>query len=290
MLVYLFFRVSVFIFRFIPFALLYKISDGLSWLLYKVIKYRQEVIITNLKNSFPEKSEKEREEICRKSYTNLSDIILESFKSFSMSEKEILEKCKFLNPELINNEIRANGHSLQVAAHYANWELIALAYSLNINRRNFAFYKPLSNKYVNDFSFKNRISTGLAFVPINKTSQVFKDFANKETTPSTFILVSDQSPISPKSHWVKFLNQDTACLRGADVYARLYNLPVYYIDIQRVARGFYTVKLNLLTDTPRTFPPEGITQLFMSELETIIRRKPEDWLWSHKRWKTKKKD
>ena len=288
MLSYLFFRFFVFIFRFIPFPLLYKISNGLSWLLYKVIKYRREVIMMNLKNAFPEKSLKEREEICRKSYTNLSDIILESFKSFSMSEKEIREKCKFLNPEIVNNQTKANGHSLQVAAHYANWELVALAYSLYINRRNFAFYKPLANKYINDFSLKNRISTGLDFVSVEKPAQVFKDFANENNVPSTFVLVSDQSPISPKSHWVKFLNQDTACLRGADVYARLYNLPVYYIDIQRIARGFYTINLKLLTDMPRSIPPQGITEIFMHELETIIRRKPEDWLWSHKRWKMKK--
>ncbi len=257
-------------------------------MLYKVIKYRREVIITNLKNSFPEKSVQEREEICRKSYTNLSDIILESFKSFSMSEKEIREKCKFLNPEIVNNQTKANGHSLQVAAHYANWELVALAYSLYINRRNFAFYKPLANKYINDFSLKNRISTGLDFVSVEKPAQIFKDFANENNVPSTFVLVSDQSPISPKSHWVKFLNQDTACLRGADVYARLYNLPVYYIDIQRIARGFYTINLKLLTDKPRSISPQGITEIFMHELETIIRRKPEDWLWSHKRWKMKK--
>lgn len=290
MLSYLFFRVFVFIFRFIPFPVLYKISDGLSWLLYKVVKYRREVIITNLKNSFPEKSVVELEDICRKSYTNMSDIILESLKSFSMSEKEIREKCKFLNPEIINDETRFNGHSLQVAAHFANWELVALAYSLYIDRRNFAFYKPLSNNYINDFTLKNRISTGLAFVSVNKPAQVFKDFANEKNVPSTFLLVSDQSPVSPKSHWVKFLNQDTACLRGADVYARLYNLPVYYIDIQRVTRGFYTVKLKLLTDVPRLISPQGITEMFMQELETLIRRKPEDWLWSHKRWKMKKKD
>ena len=242
----------------------------------------------NLRNSFPEKSDTEIEDICRKSYTNLSDIILESFKGLSMSEKELKERFKILNPEIVNQETRAGGFSIQVAAHYANWEWGVLAYSLFIDRRNICFYKPLSNKYIDSYFRKQHSSTSLILASIKNTAQTFKDSINSYKIPSTFLLVSDQSPTSSKSHWVKFLNQDTACLHGADEYARLYNLPVYYIDIQRSSRGFYIVNLKLLTAEPRTFLPEGITQLFMSELETIIRNKPEDWLWSHKRWKMKR--
>lgn len=288
MIGYLFFRFLVFVFRFTPFGALYKISDGLSWLFYKVVRYRRDVIMMNLRNSFPEKSNTEIEDICRKSYTNLSDIMLESFKGFSMSEKELKERFKILNPEIVNQETLADGFSIQVTAHYANWEWGVLAYSLFIDRQNIGFYKPLSNKYIDSYFRKQHSSTSLTLASIKNTAQTFRDSINSYTIPSTFLLVCDQSPTSPKSHWVKFLNQDTACLHGADEYARLYNLPVYYIDIQRSARGFYIVNLKLLTAEPRTFLPEGITRLVMSELETIIRHKPEDWLWSHKRWKMKR--
>ena len=290
MFTYLFFRFLIFIFRLVPFSLLYKISDGVSWLFYKVVHYRRDVVIANLKNSFPEKSDTEIKEICRKSYTNLSDIMLESFKGFSMSENIMRERFKVLNPELINNETNANGFSLQVAAHYANWEWGALAYSLYIYKQNICFYKPLSNKFIDVYVRKQRSAGGMTLVSIKNTAQIFKDFTTTNTAPATFLLVSDQSPTSPKSHWVKFLNQDTACLHGADEYARLYDLPVYYIDIQRISRGFYSLNLKLLTTEPRKFPPQGITQLFMCELEKIIRHKPEDWLWTHKRWKIKREN
>ena len=288
MIGYIFFRLFVFIFRLIPFGVMYKISDGLSWLFYKVIRYRRDVVMTNLKNAFPEKSEREREEICRKSYTNLSDIMLESLKGFSMSENVVREHFKVLNPEIINNETAGGGFSLQVAGHYANWEWGVLAYSLFINRHNIGFYKPLSNKYIDAYVRKVRSGTGLMLASIKHTAQIFKDNIANNSNPSTFLLVSDQSPTSPKSHWVKFLNQDTACLHGADEYARLYNLPVYYIDIQRVARGVYTLNLKLLVTEPRKLPPEEITRIFMSELEKIIQQKPENWLWTHKRWKIKR--
>jgi KDO2-lipid IV(A) lauroyltransferase len=65
---------------------------------------------------------------------------------------------------------------------------------------------------------------------------------------------ADQSPANPKgAHWMKFLNQNTACMKGPEFFARRYRLPVVYFDVRRVKKGYYTVTLSVLeTDAINT--------------------------------------
>lgn len=283
---YLFFRFTVFIFSLIPFRLLYVLSDGLAWLFFKVVKYRGKVIYTNLKNSFPEKSAAEINEIARKFYKNLTDILLESIKGFSMSEKIMAKRFRFLNPELIQNDKNADGHAIHIAAHYTNWEWGASIYKHWFPQHAIiGFYKPLANKYIEKYGHASRSQYGTTLIDIGRTAWAFETYKNQ---PTGYLLVSDQSTYSNKAHWVTFLNQDTICPHGADKYAHLYNYPVYYVDVQREKRGFYTVHFELLAENPAAMPEGEVTRLFMKRLEEIIKVKPENWLWSHKRWKVKK--
>jgi Kdo2-lipid IVA lauroyltransferase/acyltransferase len=285
---YLFFRFIVFLFSLIPFRLLYILSDGLAWLFFNVIKYRGKVVYGNLRNSFPEKSTTEINEIARKFYKNLTDILLESIKGFSMSEKTMSSRYRFLNPELIHNNKNGGGHSIQMAAHYTNWEWGATIYQHWVNERTMiGFYKPLANKHIEKYGHASRSQFGTVLVDIGRTAWAFEEYKDR---PTGYILVSDQSTYSDKSHWVKFLNQDTICPHGGDKYAHLYNYPVFFVDIQREKRGFYTVNFELLAENPAALPEGEITNLFMKRLEEIIRVKPENWLWSHKRWKVKKQE
>ena len=283
---YLFFRFIVFLFSLIPFPLLYILSDGLAWLFFNVVKYRGKVIYGNLKNSFPEKSTAEINEIARKFYKNLTDILLESIKGFSMREKTMSSRYRFLNPELVENNTLGGGHSIHLAAHYTNWEWGAIIYKHWFPQHTMVgFYKPLANKYIEKYGHASRSQFGTTLIDIGRTAWAF------ETTkdhPSGYVMVSDQSTYSDKSHWVTFLNQDTICPHGGDKYAHLYNYPVYFVNLQREKRGYYTVHFELLSDNPAALPEGEITNLFMKRLEEIIRLKPENWLWSHKRWKVKK--
>jgi KDO2-lipid IV(A) lauroyltransferase len=88
-----------------------------------------------------------------------------------------------------------------------------------------------------------------------------------------------------KAFWIKFLNRDTPFLHGMEKYARIYNLPVVYIEVQRVKRGYYTVELSVLTTKPNELAKGVLTELYARKLESIILRQPENWLWSHNRWK-----
>jgi Kdo2-lipid IVA lauroyltransferase/acyltransferase len=282
---YLFFRFVTFLFSLMPFRLMYWLSDFTAFMLRKVFKYRYKVIYENLKNSFPNKTEEEIKHIVKGAYSNLADITLEGIKCFSMSESTICKRYVFTNPSVLNDSDRAGGNSIVMAAHYGNWEWGTVGFPLFIKKCVVGFYKPLSNKYIDAYGRKSRGNTGLELVSIAKTAWAFEAFKDR---PASYVLVSDQNPASDKAHWVNFLNQDTACLYGGDKYARHYNYPVYFTVIERIKRGFYTVTLEELILNPREAPPEGITQIFMNRLEKQITAQPENWLWSHKRWKIKR--
>jgi KDO2-lipid IV(A) lauroyltransferase len=99
-------------------------------------------------------------------------------------------------------------------------------------------------------------------------------------------MAADQSPRNKeKAVWVDFLGRDTAFLHGPEKYASLYNYPVFYADIKRVKRGYYTLNLSILADDPASLNEGEITKRFAAKLESIIREDPGNWLWSHKRWK-----
>jgi KDO2-lipid IV(A) lauroyltransferase len=87
---------------FLPLNLLYILSDFLYLVLYKTFKYRKKVVRTNLLNSFPEKSTKEIKNIEQKFYSHFCDLIIESIRLFSISEKELAQRNKIVNAEILD--------------------------------------------------------------------------------------------------------------------------------------------------------------------------------------------
>ena len=282
---YLIFRFIVWMFSFMPFGMLYKISDFTEWMLFSVFKYRKNVVIQQLRSSFPLKSEQEILKTARASYKNLADIILESIKGFTMTEAEFRKRYIFSNAELSLSNTHDTQSSIHIAAHYCNWEWGAISFPLWHRKPSLGFYKPLSNEYIEAYGKKKRGRFDLVLIPINDTANAFSKYANNG---ATYVFVSDQSTWSDKAHWVTFLGQDTACPPGADKYARQLRCPVFFTDIQRVHRGYYMVNHTVLTPGNESLAEGDITKRYMEQLEKIIIKCPENWLWSHKRWKKKR--
>ena len=123
-------------------------------------------------------------------------------------------------------------------------------------------------------------------VPLHETNKTFADYGAKKTM---FGMVGDQSPSSIKrAIWLKFFRKDTACLHGIAYYSKLYNYPIVFAYPQRVGRSQYEIEFEMLIENPALFTEQEITQKYMSRLESLIHRKPENWILSHKRWKHQK--
>ena len=275
-------RFFILLFAIMPFWLLYIFSDILYFFLYKVAKYRVAVVKDNLKKSFPEKTPEELKRIERLAFRNISDITVESLKAFTMSKEQIYKRHNVINESKVKYVYEKAGGIIALPNHYGNWEWGAMS-CMQMAWPGIAIYKPLSNKYLNDYIQKNRSRLGTELVSIYDTARIF--VANKDKKKN-YVMASDQSPSNAKkAYWVKFLGRDTAFLHGLEVYSRKYNYPAVFVDIQRVKRGHYELELTVLSDEPQKLKDGELTQIFANKLEEVIRKKPENWLWSHKRWK-----
>jgi len=278
-------RFFVLLFAIVPFWLLYIFSDFLYFILYKVFKYRVSVVRDNLKKSFPEKSKEELKKIERLSYKNLSDITVESLKAFTMSKEEIFARHKVINEDDLRYLYGKCGGIIALPNHYGNWEWGAMS-CMQLEWKGVALYKPLSNKHLNTYVKRNRSRLGTQLVSIYDTA---RNFVENKNNKKNYVMASDQSPSNAKkAYWVDFLGRETAFLHGPELYAKKYNYPAVFIDIQRVKRGYYELYLTVLTDEPQKLKDGELTQMLASKLEEVIRKKPQDWLWSHKRWKLKR--
>lgn len=282
MLSYIFFRITVFLLSFLPFRLLYGLSDILSFVLYRLLKYRYAVIYDNLTKSFPDKNPTEIELLVKGAYRNFCDILLEGLKGMGMSDAQLLHRYKVKNPTILDSYFEKNQDVILATAHYANWEW-GITLGLSLPHYVVVPYKPLKNKYINAFVERSRSFDNLVAIPKNKSFEYMNQTASK---PRSLALIADQSPVKTRDkHWVDFFGRDTAFLHGPDTFAREYNAPLLYLKVQRVARGKYESEIHVLQEDTASCEEGVLTRLYAQFLEQQIREKPENWLWTHKRWK-----
>lgn len=270
----------------LPYRLLYAFADFIFLVLYRVAGYRKKVVRMNLQNSFPEKSAEELQKLEVLFYKHFCDVIVETLKSFTMSRKDILQRMVVLNPELINQYYDAGRSVFLCGGHFNNWEWIATGLAPQIKHQACALYKPLSNPFFEKKMKSTRGKFGLKLIGIRDAAPFF-EAAIHELTLTIFGI--DQSPGHPdRCHWMPFLNQDTGVQFGLEKFAREFNYPVIFGKLNKVKRGYYTLELSLVTDTPGDAPYGWVIETATRMVEAEIVEAPQYWLWTHKRWKHKR--
>ncbi len=272
----------IYLLSYLPFWALYGISDFLCFLLFHVVGYRRKVVEQNLRNSFPQKSEKEIKTLSKKYYHYLCDLTLEVFKKITMNRPAAMNRCKFHNAELINRLASENKSVILLMGHYGNWEWAGSSFTLSTNHQLHVIYKALSNPYFEKLMVKSRTLFGTRLIKVENT---LRDIIANKNNPAAYAFIADQTPFPQQAYWTTFLNQDTPLFTGAEKLAKKLNYPVVFVNIVRVKRGYYEIFPELLFEEPKLCKENEITEAFIRRLETEIIKMPETWLWSHRRWK-----
>lgn len=270
----------------LPMRVIYIVSDLLCAVLYHIVKYRRDVVYTNLKNAFPEKSEAEINQITKAFYKNLCDIFIEVLKMTTISGKTVLRRNVFDDISILEKFKSENKSVVSVLGHFGNWEWGGLSLSINSPLPVYSVYRPLSNAYFDRFMLRVRSRFGLHLVEME---DIYRTLL-RQNEPTLSVFIADQSPPNTKAtYWTTFLSQDTPVFLGVEKIALRLNYPVVFLYPLRVKRGHYRIYCKLLAeDTSRLTGEHEITELHTKFLEQLIREYPEQWLWSHKRWKHKK--
>lgn len=268
----------------LPYWLLYKISDAISFLLHRVVKYRKKVIVDNLIKAFPEKSSAEIDIILKDCYRNIADIMVEEFKMIFLTKSTLEKRCKVINPELLDKYHVQNIGVIVITGHYGHYEWATSAIAASSKADTIAIYRPLNNGYFDRFLFKIRRIVPYQLVPDFNSFKVIRRYQQKAFTLN---LIADQSP--PKDGkgtvWVDFFGRKTLTYQGAEMIAKNMQAVVVFANVRREKRGHYAIKFDLICDNPGETVEGEITQQHTHQLEKLIREKPGNWLWSHKRWK-----
>jgi KDO2-lipid IV(A) lauroyltransferase len=284
-LIYTLFRMVIGLLSGLSDKTLYKISTLLKYVLLKVFKYRLDVVQTNLERSFPTKTKVEVRHLIDQYYQNLSEILIESLASYGWPNSRFESHFKFKNLDILHGILNIHPRVIGVTAHTGNFELGAVLTQNHLGVPCYAVYRPLANPYIEEFLLKKRTKQGLTIRPNKQLGELIERMTGK----SILFLVADQNPASiAKAFWVDFLHQDTAFVHGPAVLAKTHNMPVLYFDTVRIRQGYYECSISVLIADPAKYSELDITHAYAKKLEAGILKNPDDWLWSHKRWKWKR--
>ena len=267
----------------IPFRILYLISDGLYFFIYYIVRYRKSTVFKNLRIAFPEKSEKEIVVLAKLFYRHFADFLVEITKCMGIRRSVQNKRMKILNPEVLNNLAARKQNFAIVSAHYNNWEWLNIL-AISMTHKLLPIYRPLKNKVADRFTKKMRERYGTIMFPMDSIYREGLKFRNAGQMFAIWFL-ADQRPPRNSRFWVRFLNQEAAFFEGAEKISRKLGMAVVFLDIQKVRRGYYEVALKVLFEDASKSKENEITLACVREIENEIRKKPEYWLWSHKRFK-----
>ena len=276
----------IFFFSSLPFIVLQALSNGIYFIVYKLLKYRVRVVKDNLKRSFPNKTEDELLKIEKGYYRHLSDLFLETFKGLTMSRDSLKNRMKNVDQHIYDDFHSKNQSFIVVMSHCGNWEWICDMSQVVCQQQVQCVYKTLSSKGFDWLMYKIRSRFGAIPMPMEQTLRIMT--ANKERTTVT-AFIGDQNPSSGKTaHWSFILNQDTPFMNGPEKIAKKFNYPIVYLSSTKVRRGYYEAHSKVIVSNPSDYKDGEITDLIAKHTELEILNQPEIWLWSHRRWKHKK--
>jgi KDO2-lipid IV(A) lauroyltransferase len=277
----------VYVLSLAPFWLLYGIADVLFLLVYYVIRYRRGLVFSNLRAAFPEKSNAGLHLIARRFYRNLIDNFLEAIKLLTISRSQLSKR--FQCDYSLIERLYAQGKSCQVhMGHVFNWEYANAEFSSKTRSDFLVVYMPIGARAVDRLFHTLRDRFGTILLPATDMRSAMLPYRNRQYI---LALVADQNPGRPEdSYWCDFLGRPAPFVKSPERGARRNNIPVIFVSMRKVRRGYYTASLQLFAESPQELPEGEMTLSFVRFLEEEIRSQPEIWLWSHRRWKWPYKD
>lgn len=286
-LAYYAFRVMAWLLAWLPFKVLYLKADFIAFFLFRILAYRRKIVESNLKNAFPEKSEAERRRIAAQFYRNLADLLVESIKMERLSLAALQKRYEIPEIGLLDRFAQEDRGVMLLSGHIGNWEWIVGGIASRTKQPVRVVAKRLSDPRFNAYIEGLRCK----FFPDHTIPHKMTMRYIHQMEGKAFILcmLADQTPLKEESRfWTPFLNQETIFYEGGGKISHRMGMAVVYLDLYRKKRGHYEGRLSLIAENASNCSPEEILLSYVDHLEASIMARPDNWLWSHRRWKHKR--
>ena len=274
----------IILFSKLPLRILYWLSDFIFVILYFVVGYRKKVVFQNLKNSFPEKSDSELKIIRKKFYHNFCDYLVETLKSFTITSHELRVRVQYLNQDIFHEAKSENKNVILLAGHIFNWEWFNAFATVVPQEKSFPVYRKVQSSFWEQKvkEIRNRFGNHAL-----EAKEVIRHiFKNANDGNSVYMFVADQTPhVSEVTYGLNFLHQKTPAFVGYDKLSTRMDLAFVYCEMKKVKRGYYQINSYRIEPDDEKFEEYEVVRKFHKMLETTINKRPDNYLWSHRRWK-----
>lgn len=266
----------------LPLRVLYIISDVVYFFLFRIFRYRVDVVTDNLRSAFPEKTAAEIKDITRQFYHNFCDQWIEMLKLLSVSDEELSERFTG-NWEVLEQLRLENRNAYVLMGHSFNWEWANVVSQLNIKQQMAGVYLPLENKAFDRFVLKLRNRAGGMMISMRLRKEAFAELSKKLHVLG---LIADQNPSNLNNVlWVNFMHRDAPFFVGLAYLAQKNRAAIVLSKIVKNSRGYYKMTMKRLCDDASTMPADDIVRQYVAFLEEQIHEQPESYMWTHRRWK-----
>ncbi|MCY1720542.1 lysophospholipid acyltransferase family protein [Prolixibacteraceae bacterium Z1-6] len=269
---------------FLPFRIIYALSDLIYFLNKYILKYRYRVTTENLKAAFPQKTEEEITQLRNKFYHRLFDFLTESVKLYSMSAKEMAKRMDYSGLQELEDITAKREGAIVLAFHYNNWEWCSYTQAVFKHPILMVYNPPRNNSPMENFLKNSRGKWGGVVTPTTKAARSIFDYKQKGE-PAVLWLAADQTGHATSPFWMNFLNREASFFTGPEKIAAKTKYPVFFQYVKCVGRGRYKVDISMLAEHPEEMKANEILIAYVEKMEAIIREEPEHYLWSHRRWK-----
>ena len=272
--------------RRIPFRYSLILAGILRFLAQHILRYRKNVILDNLRLSFPEKTVEELHPLIKEIYKNFAYLWVEILQSGRLDQDFIKKNFTLHNWEIVEDALAEGKGLLLLTGHLSNFEWPVHYCMLNLDGV-YAIMKRLSNPRINKLIMGIRESTGGKMI---LTKQAIKHGLRVLKQGDCLVVVTDQDA-GKTGVFVNFLGRPASTATGAAIFHLKTKAPIVFVAGIRKKYGVFDIYFERIPDYQHeNFSDKSIreiTKLHTAVLEKWIKRYPEQYLWTHKRWKTK---
>ncbi len=270
----------------LPLRAALRMGDILGWVLFTVVRYRRRVTMVNLKRTFGGSfSRSELARIGRRSYINFARSLIEFALFPRFASSDLSKKIKIVGGDSLKEHFRTGRGAVLFSGHFGSWELVG-AYLAQIGLPIDFLVGIQSNRRVNDLMNKHRSMFGIGLIEIGVAARGVFGALKKGRGVA---MLADQDA-GDDGVIIDFLGRPASTAKGPAAFALKTGCPIYVGNFVRTGLDEHVLYL----EGPVTIEPSGdkeedikrLTQASNDILGNYVRRFPEQYLWSHRRWKS----
>ena len=256
-----------------------------SLILSNFFFYRNDIIKSNIDNAFNNLNIDHKKKIFKGFRIYFLNLICEIIKMFSVNKIFYTNRITIKNIEILDQFYERNQTVVLMMGHHNNWEWAGQIISIKSKQKFVSVYKKLSSSFFDYFMINLRKKNGADVIEMNDIIKHIYD--NKEC--KIIGLIADQNPVvNDTTKWTNFFDKSVPVIDGPEKIARKMNFPVLFCNMNKINEGYYTINFEVIDENPKTSNIGDITNKFFKRLEEKIKEEPNNYLWSHNRWKHKK--